>query len=82
MPATQEHPAEPLTAYRELLIASLTDSPNQPLLIVTKGTVIPVTVSMLVRALAVMIQSLELYMVLYSLHSPRRGVQLPHTEWG
>ena len=54
---------------------------------VTKGaTVIRITVSMFARALAVMLQSLGLDPVLYSLHSIRRvgggGVQKLHTGLG
>ena len=76
LPARQMAPADPLTAYRDLLTASPTISPNQPLFMVTKETtVITSAISMLARsrALAVMLQSLGLDTTLYSFHSLRRG---------
>ena len=74
IPAVSGHLEDPLAADRELLMTSPTTTPNQPLLIVTKGiTVLPITVAILARALAVMVHSLGLDTSLYSLHSPRRG---------
>ena len=74
------HPFHPmslaylLAAYKKLLATSPTESANQSLLtFVRKGQVQTVTVTMLARALRLMLQDLELDTGLNSLHSLHRG---------
>ena len=67
------HPVDPVVAYRELLVASLTTSPDQVLLTVTKRSRhTMVTTDLLAKALTVMLNSLQLGCFMYTLHSLRR----------
>ena len=53
------HAANPMVAYKDLLAASPTTSPNQPLLTVNrKGKMTVITVDMLSRAPRVMLDAL------------------------
>ena len=64
------HPADPVVAYKHLLASSPISSSNQPLLIFTSWSgMVSVTVTMLVQALCVMLQELELDSTLYFIHS-------------
>ena len=61
---------EPVAAYRQLLEASLTSSPNQLLLtIIHRGRTTLVTMCMLAKAFSVMIKALDLDPGLYSLNT-------------
>ena len=73
MPTLTGHPANPVAGYRQLLVASLTSSPNQPVLTITNGgPTTQVTLCMLARAFSIMIKALGFNPGLYSLHSLRR----------
>ena len=68
------HLADPLTAYKDMLVGSPTTSPNKPLLMINNGgTVVTVTVHMLARALITMLHALGLHTSMYSHQSLRRG---------
>ena len=69
-----EHPMDPVKAYLNLLAASPTTRPNQPILTISvRGTTMVVTISMLPRAFNILLEALHLDPGLYSLHSLRRG---------
>ena len=69
------HPANHMAAYKQLLQASPTKTANQPLLTLVKnGQLQAVMVTMLARALSLMLQAQGLDTGLYSLHSLHRGV--------
>ena len=69
------HTADPVAAYRDLLLASPTISLNQPLLTGTRGgKQVVVTLNTLNRALKVMLDALGVDTSLHSLQSQRRGV--------
>ena len=69
IPHIPSHPADSLQAYKHLITASPTTSPDQPLLTIIRGTrIICVTVGMLCEALRVMLATINLKMD-YSLYS-------------
>ena len=64
------HPADLVAAYAELLAASPTSHPNQPLLTIGSGRARKVvTIPMLVSGFRIMLDALNLETALYSLHS-------------
>ena len=68
------HPSDPIKAYLDLMAASPTTHPNQPLLIIpTGGTTTVVTIPTLAIAFNILLEALHLDPGLYSLHSPRRN---------
>ena len=74
IPSIQGHPADPVKAYLDLLAASPTSHPNQPLLTITSGgTTMIVTMPTLVKAFSILLEALRLDTCLYSLHSLRWG---------
>ena len=74
IPSLHSHPADPVAAYTELMAASPTTSPNQPILTMPgRHTYWVVTVSMLSADLNILLDALSLDASLYSLHSLRRG---------
>ena len=67
------HPADMVAPFTEMLLASPTTSPNQPLLtFTTKTDITTMTVKILSQALSIMLQALKLDNSLYSLRSLRR----------
>ena len=78
------HPANPVAAYKQLLAASPTRSANQQLLLTfnKKGQIHTVTVTMLARALRLMLSAMGLDTVLHSLHRLwRRGATVAYRAW-
>ena len=74
IPGVPSHPAEPVAAYHQLFTSSPTTSSDQPLLTYnTQCCSTTVTVSMLSRALSVLLDALGLDPVLFSFHSLWRG---------
>ena len=67
------HPTDPVQAYRDLLGASPTTHPNQPLIFTSGCTRTVVTIPMLVSALNILLEALQLDTKLYLLNSLRRG---------
>ena len=74
LPEVRRHSADSVTACIDLLVASLTTHPNQPLLPIGSGRAwTVVTIFMPVNALRIMWETLQLDTTLYSLQSLRRG---------
>ena len=74
IPQVRRHPAKPVQAYQDLLVASATTNANKPLRTFTSGcTRTVVTIPMLVSALNILLEALQMDTELYSLHSLSRG---------
>ena len=70
IPEVPGYPADLIAAYQNLLASSLTSSPNHQLLSFYKDNVLDmVTVSMLTKALSVMLDALRLDSAMFSLHT-------------
>ena len=74
IPNVQWHPSDHVKAYLDLLAASPTSHPNQPLLTITSvGTTMIVTIPTLVKTFSIFLKALHLDTGLYSLHSLQQG---------
>ena len=68
------HPADPVQAYQDLLAASPTTHPNQPLLTFNSGgSRMAVIIPMLVSSLNILLEALLMDTSLYSLHILHKG---------
>ena len=70
IPRVHGHPVDPVKAYLDLLAASPTTYPNQPLLTFSDGgTTTVMTIPMLARAFNILLEALPLDPGHYTLHS-------------